>query len=71
MNERNSSTVGLLYRRGPNEHYFVRDRADLRNDHLYYLYFREKPDKALAINLSPASPQGRFNNGIEESKKVR
>jgi hypothetical protein len=36
----------------------VKERADLRYDQLYYLYFREKPDKTLAY-----SPE-------EEVKKV-
>jgi hypothetical protein len=27
----------------------VVDRVELKHDHLYYLYFREKPDKNLII----------------------
>lgn len=41
------------------------DKGELKHDHLYYLYFREKPDKNLIIDLSNS-----VNTGEEESKKV-
>ena len=59
---RNSSQVGLFERRGPNDYHFVRERSDIRTDHLYYLYFRDKPDKSL-IYL-PESPS------MQEQEKV-
>jgi hypothetical protein len=39
--------LGLIERTGVNTFVFVRDRHELKYDHLYYLYFREKPDRSL------------------------
>ena len=48
--EKNSNQLGLFERRGKNDFAFVTERGQLQHDHLYYLYFREKPDKSLSIN---------------------
>lgn len=61
-NERNSNQLGLFERRAPDDYHFVRDRADVRQDHLYYLYFREKADKSLTFNPQQA------DDGNEEQK---
>lgn len=80
--ERNSSQIGLFERRGQNDYLFVRDRVDLRNDRLYYLYFRDKPDKTLlytplSASTSPQQVGGRPNTQYvgghydnEDPKKV-
>jgi hypothetical protein len=55
--------LGLFERVGAQVDYtFVKDRGDLRDDRLYYLYFREKPDKNLTYN-----PGGGVDN-LEETK---
>jgi hypothetical protein len=50
---------------------YLRDRSELQHDHLYYLFFREKPDKTLNLPLSAnTSPVARDpNNGFEEESK--
>jgi hypothetical protein len=42
----------------------VKERADIKHDRLYYLYFREKPDKSLAYN----SQANEAIDGNEEQK---
>jgi len=63
--------LGLLERRGRNDYAYLKDRSELQHDHLYYLFFREKPDKSLNLPLSAnASPVARDpNNGFEEETK--
>lgn len=46
-------------RRGKGEYYYIQDKSELNHDHLYYLYFRDKPERC----LSPGNE--------EETKKVR
>lgn len=49
----------------------MKDRGDLRHDHLYYLYFREKPDKNLTYNPTGGAASGLAEDGtspLEETK---
>ena len=61
--DKSCSSLGLLERRGKGKYDFVSEKNDLMGDHLYYLYFKEKPDRG----VSP-SPSQRED---EETKKVR
>ena len=45
----NANQLSLFERNGKDEYTYVRDMSDLKHDHLYYLFFREKPDKNLVI----------------------
>lgn len=54
--DRASNQLGLFERRGRSDFAYVRDKGDLRHDRLYYLYYREKPDKNLT--LPPSSSAG-------------
>lgn len=36
--------MGLLERRGRNDYVFLKDKSDIKHDHLYYLYFKEGDD---------------------------
>jgi len=53
---KSSMNLGLIERTSANTFVFIRDRHELKYDHLYYLYFRDKPDKSLAYN-PPKPPQ--------------
>jgi len=48
-----------LERRGKGKYDFLQEKIDLMQDRLYYLYFKDKPDKI----SSPGAPD-------EETKKV-
>jgi hypothetical protein len=63
IQEKPSQYLGLIERTAANAFSFVRDRHELQYDHLYYLYFREKPDRSLIYN-------GAQGHGEEETKKV-
>jgi hypothetical protein len=43
----NANLLGLFERNGKDDYAYVREKGDLRHDRLYYLYFRDKPDKTL------------------------
>lgn len=58
--EKNSNKLGLLERSKKGAYTFVNDKSELKNDKLYYLYFREK---AIEKMQSPTIMG-------EESKKV-
>jgi len=58
----NSNQLGLFERRAPDDYHFIKDRADIKHEHLYYLYFKEKPDKNLAYNPQTFDAE----NGLEE-----
>ena len=51
--------LGLLERKGKSDYHFIKDKNELVQDHLYYLFFRDKPEKF----PSPGNE--------EENKKVR
>lgn len=69
----NSNMLGLLERRDRVQYVYLKDKSELQNDHLYYLYFREKP-----ANYGPSGAAGAHSgNGLdnmeelEEMKKVK
>ena len=67
ITDKNSASyLGLFERVGKDRYDYVMDKGELKHDHLYYLYFREKPDKNIIIDLSNS-----VNTGEEESKKVK
>ena len=57
--DQHANQLGLLERRGKGKYDFITEKSDLQPDHLYYLYFKEKPDK-----VSPSHAME------EETKKV-
>lgn len=73
--DKNSSQVGLFERRTVNDYHFVKERADIKHDHLYYLYFRTQPDKAILAETANTTPLGRHLSpedlGEEEEVKGR
>lgn len=58
--EKNVNMLGIFERKGRGDYHFIHDKAELAPDHLYYLYFRDKPDKSLIVMSSP---------GIDEETK--
>jgi len=66
ITDKNSpSYLGLFERIGKDQYVYVREKGELKHDRLYYLYFREKPDKSLNEQMAAA-----IASGEEESKKV-
>ena len=48
--EHNVNRLGLLERTGREEYHFISDRAELKPDHCYYLYFRNKSEPVSPSN---------------------
>ena len=85
INDKNSNQIGLLERRGREQFAFIKEKNELENDQLYYLYFREKPDRSLNASTpqmpstnsqltAAESPDGRachnHESAHEETKNV-
>jgi hypothetical protein len=51
ITDKNSASyLGLFERIGKDLYEYVTDKGELKHERLYYLYFREKPDKNLIID---------------------
>jgi hypothetical protein len=63
--EKNSNRLGLLERNGDRAPILVNDKAELQADHLYYIFFREKP-----LVSETGGPSRGLSPSGEETKKV-